>query len=45
LCVFTDKDREEELKQAGVEYVGNDEVIKQITENRIEFDRLIATQE
>ena len=45
VCVFADKDMEEEVKKAGADVFGTDELLKQLSEGSINFDKLIATPE
>ena len=45
ICVFTDKTLEQDVKNAGADLFGNDEVLKQIANGEINFDKLIATPE
>ena len=45
VCVFTDKEREEEVMKAGADAFGNDEILKQLAEGKFEFDKIIATPE
>jgi len=45
ICVFADKSMEKEVLEAGADLIGNDEVLKQISEGKTEFDKIIATQD
>jgi large subunit ribosomal protein L1 len=45
VLVFADKDMEAEVMAAGADFFGNDEMLKQIAEGIINFDKLIATPE
>ncbi len=45
ICVFADKDFEKEAMEAGADIFGTDEVLKQIADGIINFDKLIATHE
>lgn len=43
ICVFSGEEFHEEIKQIGVEQFGNEEIIKQIAEGKLTFDKIIAT--
>lgn len=45
LCVFADKEMKDEIMGAGADIFGTDELIKQMAEGNITFDKLIATPE
>jgi large subunit ribosomal protein L1 len=45
VAVLADKEREEDIKAAGADLVGNDKIIKEINEGVFNFDKLIATPE
>ncbi|CDW76960.1 50s ribosomal protein l1 [Stylonychia lemnae] len=45
ICVFADKSLERQVVEAGADIFGNDEVLRQISEGKLDFDKLIATQE
>lgn len=45
ICVFVDKSMEDQVKEAGADLIGSEEIIKQIGEGTINFDKLIATQD
>lgn len=45
ICVFADKEMHDEILAAGADMVGSDEIIKQMGEGIINFDKLIATPE
>lgn len=45
VCVFADTEMEERVKEAGADIFGTSDLIKQMGEGKIEFDKLIATQE
>lgn len=45
VCVFADKDSEADVMAAGADFFGNDEILKQVAEGIINFDKLIATPE
>lgn len=43
ICVFADKSQERLVVEAGADIFGNDEVLRQISEGKMDFDKLIAT--
>jgi large subunit ribosomal protein L1 len=43
ICVFADKEMKDEIIAAGADVFGDEEVIKQIGEGNINFDKLITT--
>jgi large subunit ribosomal protein L1 len=43
VAVFVDKDREAEVKEIGADFAGTEDIIKQITDGNILFDKLITT--
>jgi large subunit ribosomal protein L1 len=45
VCVFADGEMEQKVKEAGADIFGSSDLIKQMGEGKIEFDKLIATQE
>jgi large subunit ribosomal protein L1 len=45
VCVFADKEMEEKVVEAGADIFGTPDLLKQMAEGKIEFDKLIATQE
>jgi large subunit ribosomal protein L1 len=45
ICVFADKSVHPQLAEAGADIIGTDDIIKQIGEGVIQFDKLIATQD
>ena len=45
VCVFADSEMEAQVLEAGADVFGTTDLIKQMGEGKIEFDKLIATQE
>lgn len=45
VCVFADGDMQEKVMEAGADVFGTTDLIKAMGEGKIEFDKLIATQE
>ena len=45
VCVFADKEMKDDIIAAGADIFGTDELIKQLAEGNINFDKLIATPE
>jgi large subunit ribosomal protein L1 len=45
ICVFADADMEQQVKDAGAEIFGTDDLLKQLAEGKCDFDKLIATPE
>ena len=45
VCVFADADMQEKVMEAGADVFGTSDLIKAMGEGKIEFDKLIATQE
>lgn len=45
VCVFADLEMQDKVMEAGADIFGSSDLIKQILEGKIEFDKLIATQE
>lgn len=45
ICVFSGEEFHEELKAKGADFIGNDQMLQDIGEGKIEFDRIIATPE
>ncbi len=43
VLVFAKGDKEREAREAGADFVGNDDLVKQISEGWLEFDRAVAT--
>ena len=44
VCVFADKETQDEVMAAGADFFGTDELLKKIAEGQpVEFDKLIAT--
>jgi large subunit ribosomal protein L1 len=43
LCIFMQGDNAVRAKTAGADIVGGDELIPQILQNKLQFDRVIAT--
>eukprot|EP00335_Anophryoides_haemophila_P000038 CAMPEP_0204821418 /NCGR_PEP_ID=MMETSP1018-20131115/16628_1 /ASSEMBLY_ACC=CAM_ASM_000518 /TAXON_ID=46462 /ORGANISM="Anophryoides haemophila, Strain AH6" /LENGTH=55 /DNA_ID=CAMNT_0051930363 /DNA_START=298 /DNA_END=465 /DNA_ORIENTATION=+ len=45
ICVFTNPSNVQEAKDAGADFIGDENTIKDIMEGKIEFDKLIATND
>ena len=45
VCVFADLEMQDKVMEAGADIFGSADLIKQIIDGKIEFDKLIATQE
>lgn len=45
VCVFADLEMQDKVMEAGADIFGSSDLIKQILDGKIEFDKLIATQE
>lgn len=45
VCVFADLEMQDKVMEAGADIFGSSDLIKQIIDGKIEFDKLIATQE
>ena len=45
VCVFADADMQDKVMEAGADIFGTTDLIKQLAEGKIEFDKLIATSE
>jgi large subunit ribosomal protein L1 len=45
VCVFADLEMQDKVLEAGADTFGTPELLKQMAEGKIEFDKLIATQE
>lgn len=45
ICVFADKESEEGVMAAGADLFGTDDILKQMAEGNIPFDKLICTPE
>lgn len=45
VCVFADKEMKDDIMAAGADIFGTDDIIKQMAEGNIPFDKLIATPE
>ena len=45
VCVFSGNEFHEEAKTAGADVIGDDQVLADISEGKIEFDKIIATPE
>ncbi len=45
VCVFADADMQDKVMEAGADVFGTSDLIKAMSEGKIEFDKLIATQE
>ena len=45
VCVFADSEFHEDLKAAGADIIGSDDVLIEIGKGNIEFDKLICSQE
>ena len=45
VAVFADKEFHEQLRALGTDIIGDDELLKTITEGEIKFDKIIATPE
>ena len=45
ICVFAGQEFHDEVKENGADLIGNEEVLKDIGEGKIEFDKIIATPE
>ena len=45
ICVFSGTEFHDELKNSGADVIGDDKVLNDISEGKIEFDKIIATPE
>ena len=45
VCVFSGNEFHEEAKTVGADVIGDDKVLADISEGKIEFDKIIATPE
>ena len=45
VCVFADPEFHEELKQVGADVIGDDQVLAQIAEGNVPYDKIICTKE
>ncbi len=45
VCVFAGEEFHEEILKEGADFIGNDQVLKEIGEGNIPFDKIIATPE
>ena len=45
VCVFSGTEYHDEVKEEGADIIGSDEVLANIAEDKIEFDKIIATPE
>lgn len=45
VCVFTDRELEKEVLEAGADFFGTEELVKKLANGEIPFDKLIATSE
>ncbi len=45
VCVFADAEMQDKVMEAGADIFGTTDLIKQLAEGKIEFDKLIATSE
>lgn len=45
ICVFADKSLEKEVLNAGADAFGNEEILKQLADGNINYDKIIATQD
>ena len=45
ICVFAGEEFHEELKANGADFIGNDQMLQDIGDGKIEFDKIIATPE
>ena len=45
VAVFADKEFHDQIKEAGADLIGDDQLIKEIGEGTLNFDKIIATPE
>jgi large subunit ribosomal protein L1 len=45
VCVFADQEMQDKVMEAGADIFGTSDILKQMAEGKLEFDKLIATQE
>jgi large subunit ribosomal protein L1 len=45
VCVFADSEMKDQVMEAGADVFGTDDLLKQMADGKLEFDKLIATQE
>ena len=45
VCVFADGEFHKDLKEAGADFIGNDQTIADIAHGIVPFDKIICTQE
>ena len=45
VCVFSGNEFHEDVKTAGADVIGDDQVLADISEGKTEFDKIIATPE
>ena len=45
VCVFADNEFHADLREAGADFIGNDQIIADIAEGKVPFDKIICTQE
>lgn len=45
ICVFADKEMQQEVMNAGADIFGTDDLLKLLAEGKLDFDKLIATPE
>jgi len=45
VCVFADAEMQDKVMEAGADIFGTTDLIKQLAEGKIDFDKLIATSE
>ena len=45
VCVFADKEFHNDLTEAGADIIGTDQIISEIADGKIDFDKMLCTQE
>lgn len=43
ICAFASDEFHSQIKELGVEQIGSDAVLKEISEGKVNFDKIIAT--
>lgn len=45
ICAFASEEFHSQIKEIGIEQIGSDAVLKEISEGKVTFDKIIATQD
>lgn len=45
VCVFADNEMHAQLREVGADFIGNDQIIQEISEGKVPFDKILCTDE